>query len=415
MISTCFRLTTILLILVFAAFPVAAEQADPAKIKVGCLYPLTGPGGLYGRDSVVAIKVAQDYLRKQSDAGYPELEILIEDTRSKSLRSVQIARRFIEENNVDFLCGVVSSSIAGPIADLANKYETFFIGTDHASPNLVTNTPRPYYFRTNNGTRLSMLAGAKYIKENYGNANAPIKIAFIGPDYEYGYQAWDDLKAFLKLQKTEFQTSGEYWPKLFETDYTAYIQQLLNDEVEILVSGHWGLDLVTFVKQARQLGLLEQTQFMNFDAGGNYEILAELGTDMPLGLVLSARHHVNWPLTERNKDYIDAFHKEAGRYPSYAAQGAYSGILAIAEAARQTGGDMNKEKLRRAFENLQLSLPEDPDGFQSRMDPLSHQMLQVQAIGKTVLDDRFAPATVLLGEWSIYYPPETWPRLEKQR
>ena len=27
---------------------------------------------------------------------------------------------------------------------------------------------------------------------------------------------------------------------------------------------------------------------MNFDAGGNYEVLAELGEDMPHGIVLSA-------------------------------------------------------------------------------------------------------------------------------
>lgn len=385
-------------------------EASGKPIKIGCLYPLTGPGGLYGRDSAVAIKLAQDHLQELQQAGYPELEILIEDTRSKSLRSVQIARKFIEETKVDFLCGVVSSSIARPVADLADKHKTFFIGTDHASPNLVANKQRPYYFRVNNGTRLSMLAGAKYIKENYENASTPLKVTFIGPDYEYGYQAWDDLKGFLQQQNTYIETNGEYWTKLFETDYTPYIRQLLKDEVDIVVSGHWGLDLVTFVKQAKQLGLLEKTQFMNFDAGGNYEILAELGDDMPLGLVLSARHHVNWPLTKRNKDFVEKFHEEAGRYPSYAAQGAYAGILAIAEAVRQSGGEMDKDKVRKAFENLKLSLPEDPENFQSHIDPTSHQMLQVQAIGKTVLDNRFPPATVQLGEWSVYYPPQKWPQ-----
>lgn len=402
-----------LFLLIFTAMLNAsvAQETNAPPIKIGCLYPLTGPGGLYGRDSAVAIKLAQNHLQNLSSSNYPELEIIIEDTRSKSLRSVQIARKFIEEINVDFLCGVVSSSIARPVADLADKHQTFFIGTDHASPNLITQNPSPYYFRVSNGTRLSMLAGAKFIKENYGSLSSPLKMAFIGPDYEYGYQAWDDLKAFLKQQQTSFEPRGEYWPKLFETDYTPYIRQLLNDEVDVIISGHWGLDLVTFVKQAKQLGLFEKTQFMNFDAGGNYEILAELGNDMPLGLILSARHHVSWPQTIRNKDFVEAFHAEAGRYPSYAAQGAYSGILAIAEALRKSGGVMHKDKIRQALESLELSLPEDPDAFQSHMDPVSHQMLQVQAIGRTVSDNRFPPATVQLGEWSIYYPPKKWPQL----
>ncbi|MEP2532614.1 ABC transporter substrate-binding protein [Shimia sp.] len=388
--------------------PISA-QSDP--VKVGCLYPLTGPGGLYGRDSAVAIKLAQNHLNSLQPAEFPQIEVIIEDTRSKSLRSVQIARNFIEVENVDFLCGVVSSNIARAVSNLAAEYETFFIGTDHASPTLVTEALHPYYFRVSNGTRLSMLAGAQFIKENYGQSPNPIKIAFIGPDYEYGYQAWHDLKGFLDAHGVAANIQGEYWPKLFETDYTPYIQQLLKDELDILVSGHWGLDLVTFVKQAKQLGLFEHTQFINFDAGGNYEILAELGNDMPLGLVLSARHHVNWPPTRQNKAFVDRFYEEAGRYPSYAAQGAYAGILAIAEAVRQTGGLDDKEKLRLAFENLSLSLPEDPEDFRSHMDPKSHQMLQVQAIGRTVFDNRFPPATVQLGEWSVYYPPAEWPQL----
>jgi len=399
--------TALLATLLFASL--SSAQSEP--VKIGCLYPLTGPGGLYGRDSVVAIKLAQDHLNSLQPPSYPQLEVIVEDTRSKSLRSVQIAQKFIEEEGVDFLCGVVSSSIARAVSSLAARHKTFFIGTDHASPTLVTEALHPYYFRVNNGTRLSMLAGAQYIKENYGQTDGSIEIAFIGPDYEYGYQAWDDLKGFLDAHGMTTDVQGEYWPRLFETDFTPYIQQLLKDEVEIVVSGHWGLDLVTFVKQAKQLGLFEQTQFMNFDAGGNYEILAELGNDMPLGLVLSARHHVNWPPTRKNKNFVEKFHEEAGRYPSYAAQGAYAAILAIAEAVRQSGGIEDPEKIRLALEALTLSLPEDPEGFQSHMDPETHQMLQVQAIGKTVFDNRFPPAMVQLGEWSVYYPPAQWPQL----
>lgn len=409
---TVFRTLWLLVVLLTTCVVVPPVFAQDRPVKIGCLYPLTGPGGLYGRDSSVAIQMAQDHIDSLQPAGYPSLEILIEDTRSKSLRSVQIARKFIENERVDFLCGVVSSSIARAVSAEAARQQTFFIGTDHASPTLITEALHPHYFRVSNGTRQSMLAGAKYIRENYGTENRPLKIAFIGPDYEYGYQAWDDLRTFLGREGVAFEIVGEYWPKLFETDYTLYLQSLLSSDVDIVVSGHWGLDLVTFVKQAAQLGLFEKIQFMNFDAGGNYEILAELGNDMPLGLVLSARHHVNWPPTEENRKFVSSFYEQAGRYPSYAAQGAYAGILAIAEAVREAGGMSDKNKVKIALENLQLALPEDPDGFKSVMDPASHQLLQVQAIGRTIFDNSYPPATIQLGEWSIYQPPEIWPLLK---
>ena len=81
------------------------------------------------------------------------------------------------------------------------------------------------------------------------------------------------------------------------------------------------------------------------------------------------------------------------------------------EAVRSAGGTQDKDTLRLALEGLRLSLPEDPDGFQSFMDPQSHQLMQTQAIGKTVFNPAYPPATVQLGDWTIYEPPAQWPRL----
>lgn len=406
----------VLLLMVFAAqmmgSAVPAQSLPP--VKVGCLYPLSGPGALYGRDSAVAIRLAVAHIESLWPADYPQIDVLIEDSRSKSLRSIQIARRFIEEDRVDFLCGVVSSSIARSVSAVAREKEVFFIGTDHASPTLTSEDLHPYYFRLTNGSRQSMLAGARYIAETYAQRAEPLKIAFIGPDYEYGYQAWDDLRRFLKADGVPFENVGEFWPRVFETDFAPYVSALIRAKPDIVINGQWGLDLVTFVKQADQQGLFGATQFMNFDAGGNYEVLAALGNDMPLGLVLSARHHVNWPPTEQNRDFVQKFYERAGRYPSYAAEGAYSGILAIAEAVREAGGTGDKDRLRAALENLELSLPEDPEGFRSRMDPATHQLLQVQAIGRTIVNNQYPPATVQLGEWSVYHPPAEWPRVEER-
>ncbi len=397
----------IFFLLTLVAFnPVALSQNT--KVKVGCLFPLTGPGGLYGRDSVAGARLALETLKMQRKAGDPDLEVLFSDTRSKSLRTVQLARSFIEKDNVDFLCGVVSSGVALRVTEVSRQKQVFFIGTDHASPRLVSEALHPFYFRVNNGTRQSMMAGAKHIKKYYAK-NKTLKIAFIGPDYDYGYQAWDDLKAFLKQEKVNFKVTGVFWPKLFESNFSPYIHAIIDSKPDIVVNGHWGPDLVTFVKQADGLKLFEGPVFMNFDAGGNFEILSELGKDMPLGLVLSARHHVNWPDTRDNRRFVSRFHKKFGRYPSYAAEGAYSGVLAIASAVKNAGGVHDKNKLRQALKTLKLKLPEDPEGFMSHMDPDSHQILQVQVIGETVRDESYAPARVLLGNWKTYLPPKKWP------
>ncbi len=392
-----------------AALQVGAALADP--VRVGCLYPLTGPGGLYGRDSAIAIDMALEDLAARPDQGYPDLDIVIEDTRSRTLRSLQMSRQFIEDDGMDFLCGVVSSNIALAVSEFVEDTNVIFIGTDHASPRLTSTALHENYFRVSNGSRQSMLAGAQYIQRHFQSDGEPLNIAFIGPDYDYGYQSWDDLTAFLERHDVDFNIVGTYWPRLFETDYSNYINAILAQQPDIVVNGHWGLDLVTFIRQANQTDLFDQVAFMNFDSGGNFEVLAQLGDDMPLGIVLSARHHVSWPPTAANSQFVERFFERANRYPSYAAEGAYTGIMVIAEAVRQAGGTDDIDALRAALRTLEISLPEDPEGFRSRMDPDHHQMLQVQAIGRTVPDARFAPATIQLGEWEVFPPPEHWPEL----
>lgn len=393
---------------------VLGAPADEADYTLGCLYPMRGPGALFGLDSVVAIEMAIEEIEaRRAEEAFPRLRVVVDDDLSKRFRGVQIARHFIHTLGVDALCGVVSSSVALAVSQVAHEEGVLFIGTDHASPRLTGEALHPYYFRMSNSSRTSMQAGAAYIARHLATEE-PLKIAFIGPDYDYGYYQWDDLRRFLKERGVAFETVAELWPKLHEVDFAPYIRALLYARPDLVVNAHWGGDTIAFIEQASALGLFEATQFMNFDSGGSYEVLAALGPDMPLGLILSARHHNNWPDTARNRSFVERFLEKAGRYPSYSAQGAYAGIMALAYAYRDAGlnqsisqptSQIGRETMRRKLENLVIALPEDPEGFESYMDPETHEIQQVQAIGKTVAGSTMAPATVELGDWFVFYPP----------
>jgi len=410
------------LLLVYTSFTWSAEFKE--SIKIGCLFPMSGPSAIYGEDSIAAIRIAEEELKEKrlkqqknstvlKNASVPAkipskipptIKVLVGDTKSKPLRAVQLARSFIENDSVKFLCGGVSSSVALAVTKVAHTKRIIFVGTDHASPRLVDEAFHPYYFRMNNGTRQSMRAGAKYIAQHYKKRRSPLKIAFIGPDYDYGYRAWDDLRYFLKKEGVAISIVVELWPKLNQKDFSIYIDALIDAKPDIVVNGHWGSDFVDFIRQAKDSDVLKKSTLMNFDAGGNYDTLVNVGDDMPLGLVLSARHHVNWPPTVENKTFVDKFFRRTGRYPSYAAEGAYAGVHAIAAVVDNVGKNANDGKLIAAFQKLSLKLPEDPDGFKSYMDPSTHQIQQVQAIGVTINSQSHQPATVLLGNWSVYYP-----------
>lgn len=131
--------------------------------------------------------------------------------------------------------------------------------------------------------------------------------------------------------------------------------------------------------------------------------MSALGNDMPPGVILSGHHHNNWPDTPRNREFVGEFYRRSGRYPNFMAESSYSAILAVAEAWRQAD-TTDAEGVRQALEGLKLPLPEDPPGFQSWIDPVSHQIMQVIAIGESLPNEDYPPATRMLGNWKIYMP-----------
>ncbi|MGB0732230.1 MAG: ABC transporter substrate-binding protein [Pontibacterium sp.] len=378
---------------------------DDAAITVGCLYPLSGRGGLYGNDSAVGIQLAFEALARRKQA-YPPLRVLIADSRSKGSRAARLVRHFIHNEQARFLCGVVNSAIAAQVINIAAQEKVFFVGTDHASSRLSETPVSPYYFRVNNNSRQSNQAAARYIAERFGSQakQKPLRISYLGPDYDYGYQMWEDLQAELRKRQVPFDVVMSLWPKLYEPDYGPYLRALLREPTDIVINSLWGGDLVAFVQQANRTALFKHAHFANFDTGGNYEVLAALGDDMPTGLILSARHHNNWPQTRENQWFVNRFYALSGRYPSYAAEGAYAGIMMIARALAKVGAKASDEDIRTALQNAKLSLPEDPSGFVSYMDKETHQIQQVIAIGETLVNKNFPPATRMLGNWRVYYP-----------
>jgi len=377
---------------------------DKADVNIGCLFPLTGRGGLYGEDSKIGIQLALEKLADKTD-DYPSLKIIIEDSRSKASRATRLVKELVRDHQTRFICGVVNSSIAWQVAQVAEQEDVFFIGTDHASSRMTGSGKRPLYFRVSNNTQQSMLAGAKYIREHFSSsADKPIRISYIGPDYEYGYTMWDDLEKALKQQQVNYEIVTTLWPKLYEPNYVTFIQALLEKPTDLIVNAMWGGDLVTFIQQANSAKLFQHAHFANFDTGANFEVLAALGEDMPEGLILASRHHNNWPDTVFNQWFVSRFYELSGRYPSYAAEGAYSGIMSIAEAVHLAGVDATNEELQTVLENLVIKLPEDPTGFSSYMDANTHQLQQVISIGTSTKDTSLPPAARLLHNWSVYYP-----------
>ncbi|MGJ9420773.1 ABC transporter substrate-binding protein [Massilia sp. CMS3.1] len=411
----------IILSLIWAAIGVSAPahagvelgaSSNQAHVSIGCMYPLAGRAAIYGRDSIAAMRLALADLRTAlAPHPVPKLRILVEDDRSKNSVALRIADDFVTHKKVKFLCGVVSSGVAQAVSRFAKRRKVIFIGTDNASSRLTMEDWHRYYFRVTNDTWISMAAGARYLSDLQAEKKWA-RLAYIGPDYELGHAAWVDFAESLKRQGVQYTMTVQLWPRLYEPDYTAYIQQLVAAKPDVVVTTLWGGDFIAFVKQANVAGLLEKSIIANFDSGANYDFLSTFGDYSPKNLVLSARHLNNWPDTPANRRFVEAFHRTEGRYPTYAAAGAYAGVMAIARAVSLAGASADTERLVGTLEGLRVPLPKDPEGFISYIDPKTHQIVQSQAVGELVPDLRYPPARVAVGRFRAYAAEDLKPPLD---
>ncbi|MBK7356704.1 ABC transporter substrate-binding protein [Propionivibrio sp.] len=390
-------------------------SSKTADATIGCMFPLAGRAAIYGRDSIAGMKLALADLKAAVPPGTaPRLRILVEDDRSKASVATRIATNFISRDKTRFLCGIVSSGVAQAVSRVALKHQVIMVGTDHASSRLTIEDFHRYYFRVSNDTYTSMAAGARYLAE-LQKKNGWRRLAFIGPDYDYGHIAWRDLESVLVTLGVRYEMVGHFWPRLYEPDYTAYIGELMAAKPDVVVTALWGGDFIAFLKQALSSGLMEKAKLANFDTGGNYDVLVSLEEQVPGSLILSARHHNNWPDTPRNHKFVDDFYRLEGRFPTYAAEGAYAGIMAIGRAMLLAGRQASTEQLIRTLEGLHMALPEDPDGYVSHIDPETHQIVQAQAIGEVVRNSAFPPAKVMLGHWVVYRAEDLQPNIDLVR
>ena len=112
---------------------------DQADATIACMYPMTGRSASYGRDSIVAIRMALQELAR--DPQSPDLRVIVDDSRSKASFAVRMAEDFLQNDDADILCGIVSSGVGMAVSRLARQKQVILIGTDHASSRATLDLP----------------------------------------------------------------------------------------------------------------------------------------------------------------------------------------------------------------------------------------------------------------------------------
>jgi branched-chain amino acid transport system substrate-binding protein len=354
--------------------------AEKKPIKLGVVFIMSGKMGGYGKHGTQAIQLAMDEINARGGILGRKVEAIFEDDELKVDKGVQITKKFITQDKVDFIIGPTSSGVALAMAEIVEQHKKILVLTQSATNSLTDAKFNRYMFSTLSNAMMHSRAGA------YLMASKPYKRWMcIGPGYSYGYESWNSFKAKLKELRPDVEIIGELWPKLTEPDYTSFIQKIIEAKPEAIWSPLWGMDAVTFIKQALPLGLFDKIKFA-FPDGAALETLIPLGKSIPEGLFVATRYFFLTPDSPMNRQFVKVYQERFKEYPDYMAQETYAGVYFL-KAAIERAGTTNTEKVIAAVEKEPLAW-ETPEGWKI-MRKEDHQVVEDVVWGETAYSEKY--------------------------
>ncbi|HSR72552.1 MAG TPA: ABC transporter substrate-binding protein [Kiloniellales bacterium] len=327
-----------------------ATKADEAY-KIGAIYIMSGPFATYGEFARDGIELAIDEINAAGGVMGHKLEVAIEDSEGKANIAIQAARKLVYQENVDALLGLDSSGVARGVAPVVPELKRPFLITHAATPDVTGSLCNKYVFRDSVNVNQNLKAAALLAKDTGAK-----RWTTIGPDYAFGHQSWEFFEKYLKEMVPDAEFMDPAFPKFGSEDFTPFINQVIAAEPEGVVISLWGGDLVNFVRQANNLGFFEQDFEVLMTLGAATEVLYALGDQMPEGLWVGTRYWFAAKDHDRNKKFVQAYLDRYGKYPSYNAQNAYTGVY-VYKAAIEKAGSTDPDAVAAAMSGLTIEAP----------------------------------------------------------
>jgi len=277
-------------------FPTSAAEKP---IKIGIIDTYSGGAAAFCKPALTGWQMVVEEFNNKGGLNGRKIELITRDDKFKADEALSHARELILKENVDFLAGTVSSSVALAVSEFAKSKKKLLMVHISRSHRITGDKGHKYVFSGCPNAAIEGLAGGAYA------ATMPYKKWYIiGEDYEYGHSIEENFWKGLKKNKPDVEKVGEAWPKLQETDYASYLTALVAAKPDAVYVAFGASGLISFVKQAKLFGLFEKVPVFAYALGDSLFPMA-LKDDMPIGAYAGNNYLWYFPATPANKTFVE--------------------------------------------------------------------------------------------------------------
>jgi branched-chain amino acid transport system substrate-binding protein len=323
-------------------------QAAPV-LRIGVLNDQSGP---YRDDGGPTSAICARQAVAEFAPGFA-VEVIVADHQNKPDIGAGIARRWFDQEGVDAIVDVPTSSVALAVANVCKEKNKVMLNNGAAttdltgaqcSPNIIHWTYDTYMLARSTGGAMVRAGGDTWF--------------FITADYVFGQQLQRDTSGFVEAAGGKVVGSAKY-PFPDTSDFSGLLVQAQASGAKVLGLANSGSDTINCVKQAQEFGLMKHMKVAGM-LMYNSNVKA-MGLDVAQGLLLTESYY--WDLNDRTRAFNERVKaKTPNQWPNMVQAGCYASVLHYLKAVKDVGITTAKASGRDVVARMK-AMPTDDDCF----------------------------------------------------
>ncbi len=345
-------------------------------VKIGVIFPMTGPFAAYGQMANESLKLAQEL--RPTVLGKP-VKLILLDNKSDKVEAANTASRLVEKEHVVAVIGPLTSSLsmaAGPILEKAK----IPMMSPYATNPLVTQGKK-FIFRACFIDPFQGKVAAKFAI-GYLKVKTAALLTDISQDYCVG------LVNF--FEKNFKQMGGKIVSKTFcktgDQDFSAQLTSIKSKNPDLIYMPNYYAEDALIAKQAKVMGI--KAALLSGDAADAPEII-DVGGDAVNGLYFTTHFDEKAVKSKLGKEYLKLYHKTFKKEANTVGALTFDAYYMVLDAIERAGS-LDTVKIRDA-----LSATKNFEGVTGTITIDEHGNAVKSAVIKKIQNGKFKFVTVV--------------------
>lgn len=313
--------------------PAAGALAQDAKIsdgvvRIGFIEDMSGVyADITGMGAVTAARMAVEEFGGKV-LGMP-IEVVHADHQNKPDIGAAVARKWFDEEKVDAILDVASSSPALAVLEIAKEKDKILTLSSPGSMRITNDSCGPYVVHWAYDTHaIAHSTGSALVKQGFDSWY------FVTADYAFGHSLEKDTSEVVTAGGG--QVLGSTRLPVGTTDFASALLTAQGSQAKVVALANAGGDTINSIKQASQFGLTQAGQKLATLAGFINDVHG-LGLAEAQGLTITEATY--WDLDDETRAWSKRFFETMKAMPNMLQTGTYSSVLHYLRAVEAAGTD----------------------------------------------------------------------------